>query len=105
MQLNQRFGNSQPQARAVLRLGELAFDLFKRTPEFLQRVGGDADAGILDADQYGAARDASSHRDAAVLRGELDGIGEQIERDLLERAPVGSQLDAGCDAGGDGELL
>ena len=37
-------------------LGELAFDLLERPAELLQRVARDADAGILDADDHGAAR-------------------------------------------------
>ena len=94
MQFDQRLGDGQAQPRAVMGLGELAFDLLERPAELLQRVARDADAGILDADHHGAARHAAAHRDAAFLGGELDGVGQQIERDLLERAPVG--LAGGC---------
>ena len=74
-------------------------------PSFCSASRGDADAGILDADHHRAARHAAAHRDAAVLRRELHGVGQQIERDLLERAPVGLEADAGRDPGGDLELL
>ena len=36
---------------------------------------------------------------------ELHRVGEQVERDLLDRAPVGLEADAGRDAGGDLEAL
>ena len=56
MQLDQRLGDRQAQPRAVMGFGELAFDLLERPAKLLQRVTGDADAGILDTDHYRAAR-------------------------------------------------
>ena len=75
-------------------LGELALDLLERPAELLQRIAGDTDSGILDADDHGAARQAAAHRDASFLGGEFDRVGQKIERDLFERAPVGPQMDA-----------
>ena len=89
MQFDQRLGDGEAQARAVMGLGELAFDLLERPAELLQRVARNADAGILDADHHRAARHAAAHRDAALLGREFDGVGQQVERDLLERAAVG----------------
>ena len=47
-----------------------------------------------------AARPRQMHVDAAAVAGELDGVGEQIEEDLLQRAAVGldHQVRAGRDA-------
>ena len=50
VQFDQRLGDGEAQARALMGLGELAFDLLERPAELLQRVAGNADAGILDAD-------------------------------------------------------
>src|SRR5438094_385873 len=57
------------------------------------------------AGDTGAARHPAADGDAALLRGEFDRVGQKVEGDLLERAPVGAQADAGCDLGADFEIL
>ena len=50
VQFGQRFGDGEAQARALMALGQLAFDLLERPAELAQRVLRDADAGVLDGD-------------------------------------------------------
>ena len=99
VQLDQRFGDREAEARALMRLGELAFHLLERTAEVLQGVGRDADAGILDGDHHGLAGGAAAHRDAAAVGGELHGVRQEVEQDLLDRAAVDPEPDAGRDFG------
>ena len=56
MQLGQRFGDREPEPRALVALGELAFDLLERPAELGERLLRDADAGVDDGDPHPAAR-------------------------------------------------
>ena len=54
--------------------------------------GAIADAGVGDADPNAAPRSAldgrGAHGDAAAGRGELDGVGKQVQQYLLHAAEV-----------------
>ena len=93
MQLDQRFRDGKAKPRALMALGELALDLLERPAEFLAaRRAVDADAGIRDRDDDGAARHRAPRTDdAAAVGRELHGVGQEIEHDLLQRAAVGAQ--------------
>ncbi len=105
VQFDQRLGNRQPEAGALVALGELALDLLERPPEPRQRVLRDADAGIGDRQHDALVGRARAHRDAAAAGRELDRVRQQIERDLLDGAAVGAQLQVGRYAGAERELL
>jgi serine/threonine protein kinase HipA of HipAB toxin-antitoxin module len=47
----------------------------------------------------------AAHGDLAAGRRELDRVRQEIERDLLERAAVGAQLQIGSDAGAERDVL
>ena len=105
MQLDQRLGDGQAQAGTLVALGELAFDLFEGAAQFGQSFLGNANAAVGNAQHHVVVRHPSAHRDLAAGRGELDGVGQKIERDLLERAAVGAQVQLGRYPGAELELL
>ena len=90
----QRLDERKPQPRAFLRAHMGAFGLFERLAQPLQIVLGDADAAVgdRDGDAHVAALDAQI--DPAAARRELDGVGEQVDEDLLNRALVGEDVAA-----------
>ena len=49
----------------------------------------DADAGVLDRDRKVRAVAQRADGDAAAARRELDGIGNEVDQDLVEGAAVG----------------
>ena len=63
--------------------------LEERIADPRQIVGADADAGILDREHQPGALDARRKPSPAAALGELDGVGHEVEHDLLERALVG----------------
>src|SRR6476620_4157971 len=96
VQLCEALGKREPEAGAF----GLAQMVTARLTEFLeherQLVGGDADAGVDDGDLRRDARvairyrqQASAQRHAATRGGELDGVREQVDDDLLDLALVG----------------
>src|SRR6266436_6189129 len=52
----------------------------------------DADPGVGDRHLDGAVRGQRTHVDPAALGGELHGVGQQIQEDLLELALVGDNV-------------
>ena len=86
-------------------LGELAFDLLERPAKPRERVAGNADAGVGDAEDDVVVRRAPAHRDAAAGRRELHSVRQEIKRDLLDGAAVGAQSEIGGDARGHFEPL
>jgi len=77
------FTNRQAEAGAfVLALIGLA-GLEERIADPLEIVGGDADPGIGDAAASAAILDHGRDRHAAAALGELDGVDDEVERDLL----------------------
>src|SRR5215831_810628 len=63
-----------------------------------QRVGGDADAGILDLQLELRARIDDARDDTAAGRGEADRVGAEIHDDLVEALEVAGVLEACADA-------
>ena len=96
---------ARPRPEPWCRLVKLAFDLLERPPELAQRVPWDADAVVLDGDGDLVAAHAPAHRDLAAVRREFHRIGQEIERDLLERAAIGGEADAGRDLRADDQVL
>ena len=67
--------------------------LEERLAQPRQIVFADADAGILDRNRKLAARRARALTVTLPPRGgELDGVGDEIDQDLVERAAVGDDL-------------
>src|SRR6266545_3991575 len=66
--------------------------LEERVADARQILGIDADAGVGDGDRDGAALVTRAHRHLAAAVGELDGVGYQVEHDLVERALVGHDV-------------
>ena len=66
--------------------------LEERIADPLQIVGGDADAGVDHAQRQMRPFHRGRHRDGAAAFGELDGVGNQIEHDLLEGAQIAVHL-------------
>jgi len=74
------------------RVGDLA-EWFKHDGDIL---GGNADAGVLYGDPDSPARrQIGRDRYAAFGRGKLDGVCDDIEKDLFDAQLVGPQLQAG----------
>ena len=69
-------------------LGDVALYLFERTAEFPQRCSRNADARVLDQNKRVTARNLGSYRDAATFLGELDGICQEVQQNLLKCAPI-----------------
>src|ERR1700676_594409 len=88
MHPDQAFHDRQPEAGAfVPPLVGLA-GLEEGIPDPLEIVGRDADTGIGDAQQQPRALDGGGNRYPAAALGELDGIGDKVQHDLLERARI-----------------
>ena len=69
----------------------IAADLAKLLEHLFLVFRRDADAGVADGNFETALRPrARASRDASAVRRELDGIGQQIDQDLLELALVGA---------------
>ena len=73
-------------------LGQLALYLFEGTAETRKSVAGNADAGIGDGKNDAVAGRPPANHDPAACRRKFDGIGQQVERDLLKCAAIGSQF-------------
>ena len=92
MQFGQRLGQGKPQTGALGGVLHAVLDLLERQQDAAQVAGFDAGAGIGDGDLYAAAVfDAGIQGDAAAGRGELDGVGQQVEENLLQPAPVATK--------------
>src|SRR6476619_6547487 len=67
-----------------------------------ERLGGDADAAVLDIENGMFLVPADPDDDPAVIRGELDGVVEQVEQQTLEPARVSRYDDRRSYVGSDG---
>ncbi len=74
-------------------------------PIFSSAALGDADAGIGDRQCHCAGDLAGTQRDLAAVIRELHGIGQKVEQDLLHRAAVGHQRQAGANLLIDADVL
>ncbi|KQW18558.1 hypothetical protein ASC80_21375 [Afipia sp. Root123D2] len=97
--MNQRLGDGEAKPRTVITFGELAFDLLEWTAEARKRLLRNANAGVGDHQPYGVTDHAAADDDAAVVRGELDRVRQQIDDDLFHRAAIGDHRDGVFDVG------
>src|SRR5580692_9503094 len=93
----ERLGDSEAKARTLILFGELALHLLEGTAELMQIAFRNADAVVFDGDNDGVGPYPAMHLHGAALGCELDRIGQKIERDLLERAPIRLQMDRRVD--------
>ena len=85
VQFGERACDGKAQARALVALRELGLDLLEGTAELVQGVLGNADAVVLDVDVDGIARRTRADRDAAAVAGELGGVLQKVDEDLVDR--------------------
>ena len=86
-------GQGQPDPRALLGPGLGPVDLGEAVEDRLEHVGRDADPRVLDGHGHGLVLVLDVDRDLAALVRELQGVGEQVEDDLLELVRVEGQID------------
>ena len=105
MQLRQALHQRQAKPRSAGLAVEAVVDLAEGLEDAGQLFGGNAGAVVIDAEFHAAgAADAAGDGDMAAGRGELGGIGNQVQQHLLERALVGHQQRQ-FRRHGDGEFL
>src|SRR4030095_3132101 len=91
VELDKLAGEGEAQTRALtLALG--LPDLADLLEDRLLILGRDADAGVGDRHLDGAVRGYCPHGDPPALRGELHGVGEEVEEHLLDLALVGDDV-------------
>src|SRR5262249_26994636 len=95
----------EPEARALVALRELALDLLEWPAEPLEGVAWNADPVVGDADDHRAADGAAAQPHASALGRELDGVGQEVEDDLLDRAAVSHHSQIGIEFGDECYLL
>src|ERR1700722_113076 len=105
VQLGERFGDGEAEAGALVALGQLAFDLLERPAELVQRIFGNADAGVFDGDGDFAGSHIAAHGHRAAVRREFYGVGKKVQSDLLHRAAVGLKTDRRIDVRCQAEML
>ena len=92
-QVAQRARNRQAQAGALVLAGHAGVDLLERVEDLPQHVLRDAEAGVDDVDsaRHVVLRiDDDLHRDGALV-GELDGVADEVDQNLLELVGVGRE--------------
>ena len=93
MSLDERLGQRQAQAGALMAAREGAFHLNERLQDAGDVVLGDADSPIRDREQHRTlGTPCHIHRDLVAFGRELDGVGEQVDQALLDQALVEQQL-------------
>ncbi len=92
VQLDELFGQRQAQARPFPLLRVHAADLLELLKDPLLVLWGDADARVPHRDPYPRVIHPRSDPDLTPVRGEFDGVGEQVKHHLLDFPLVG--LDA-----------
>ena len=102
-QLGEPAADREPEARAAIAARDRRVHLAERLEQAVHPVRGDADPGVPDVegDLPGVdvrpaaaldARAAEPQLDLAVLR-ELEGVGQQVERDLADAARIADEPD------------
>ena len=94
MQLDQRARDGEPKPAALMALGELVLDLLEGPAELTISASGMPMPVSLMAMRTRPRRPRQMHVDAAAVAGEFDGIGQEIEEHLLQRAAVGFDHEA-----------
>ncbi|OPZ06763.1 MAG: hypothetical protein BWZ08_02215 [candidate division BRC1 bacterium ADurb.BinA292] len=90
-QFDQVAGDGEAEAGSLVAAGGAAVGLREFLEDFLLLVGSDADAGVLDDDQQAAGLfgvDLGPDADGAFF-GELDGVADEVDQDLLGAVEVG----------------
>src|SRR3546814_1516929 len=86
MQIDERLAQCEPQAGAALGAADTLVDHFEGIAQPVERPFRNADPGILHRYLAISAllRLTDRDPDRTILGGELDGVGQQIEKDLTE---------------------
>src|SRR4029450_1662404 len=92
VQLDELLREGQPEARAFLLACLIAPHLAELLEDGRLILGGDPDPGVGDGDLDRAVFPAGLKADPAPFRGELHGIGEEVEQDLLDLALIPHEL-------------
>ena len=93
MQLDQRLGQRQAEARALVALAQRVLDLAEGRERHRDVLERHADTVVGDLEhEPGVRARPGRDLDRAAGRGELDRVGEQVVQDLAQLAPVGTQL-------------
>src|SRR5262245_3650052 len=82
--------NAEPGAVMAAVVGRARLE--ERIADARQVLGVDTDARVGNGHRDAAALVARAHRHLAAGIGELDGVGDQVEHDLIERALVGDDV-------------
>src|SRR5262245_20046411 len=101
MQLDQVFDESQSKAESAVPSGARRVGLAEADKDIGQEIMADAFARIAHCDANVRVNALQPRFDAASLRGELDGIGEQVPDHLLQANRVAGDL---ADFGGEVSL-
>src|SRR5581483_3135076 len=88
MQADEAFDDRQAEARAFMAALIGLAGLKERIADPFEIVGRDADAVVAHPQYEARAFNGRGHRDLAATLGELEGVGNEIDHDLLERAGV-----------------
>jgi hypothetical protein len=83
MQLHELLGQGQAEPRALLLAGVLTPHLAELLEDRRLILGRDPDSGVADGDGDHAIGRRDGEADSAPLRGELHGIGQEVQQDLL----------------------
>src|SRR5438477_10392017 len=87
-QRQQAAGKRQAQAGALVAAARAGVDLHELLEDQLLVLRRDPDAGVGDLDVHRALAWHHADVDLALGRRELDGVGEQVEHDLEQPAPI-----------------
>src|SRR3954451_3480088 len=82
MKLDQGPRNGEAKPRPLMGPMSFRLNLLEGLAELVDGLPGNADPVVLHVDIDGARRRPRAHDDAAVLRGELHGVLEQVDENL-----------------------
>src|SRR5262245_58941512 len=92
MQLDQVFDERQAEAEAAVPFGARGVGLSEAVKDIWQEIRPDAFARVAHGDANVRVHALQARFDAASLRGELDGVGEQVPDHLLQAGGVAGDL-------------
>src|SRR4051812_44406787 len=92
VQRDQALDDGQPEAGAFVAALIGGAGLEERIADPLEILRRNADAGVADAQFQPRSLDRGGDGDGAAALGELDGVGNQIEHDLLEGARIAGEV-------------
>lgn len=97
MSKNYLFHRSQPQPRALYLFAFGGNDLLEFEKYSVKICNWDANAGVLHRDHHKIFPDLRLKLDVAVFRSKLDGIANEVAKDLEDPLPVGLDIRQGDD--------